>query len=112
MFSSTEIKKRSKAEERELKRAQKRNYQDLRWAVERYPISAIEWQTLLTLHGTFGKEGGRQLAHQLIPLWNLCQEKIPGGSTIPSHLWDQWKPEVHERTSSRKVRSDAGRARK
>lgn len=112
IFSTTEIKKRSKAEERELLKAEKRNYKDLRWAVDRYPITADEWATLLTLHGKHGKEGGRQLAHQLIPEWNLCQERIPGGCTIPAELWEQWKPEAVTRTSTRKVRSDAGRARK
>ena len=60
-----ETRKRSKAEERELLKAEKRNYKDLRWAVDRYPITADEWATLLTLHGKHGKEGGRQLAHQL-----------------------------------------------
>lgn len=112
VFSTTEIRKRSKAEEREIERALKRNYKDLRWAIDRYPITEGEWETLLTLHGKYGKEGGRQLAHQLIPQWNLCQERIPGGCTIPDHLWDQWKPETVARTSNRKVRSDAGRARK
>ena len=112
IFSTTEIRQRSKADERELMKAEKRNYKDLRWAVDRYPITADEWATLLTLHGKHGKEGGRQLAHQLIPEWNLCQERIPGGCTIPSELWEQWKPEAVARTSSRKVRSDAGKARK
>ena len=107
-----ETRKRSKAEERELLKAEKRNYKDLRWAVDRYPITADEWATLLTLHGKHGKEGGRQLAHQLIPEWNLCQERIPGGCTIPTELWEQWKPEAVTRTSTRKVRSDAGKARK
>ena len=112
IFSTTEIKQRSKADERELMKAEKRNYKDLRWAIDRYPITADEWATLLTLHGKHGKEGGRQLAHQLIPEWNLCQERIPGGCTIPAELWEQWKPEAVTRTSSRKVRSDAGRASK
>ena len=115
LFSTTGARKekeRTKAEERELLKAEKRNYKDLRWAVERYPITADEWATLLTLHGKHGREGGRQLAHQLIPLWSLRQEIIPGGCTIPAELWEQWKPEAVERTSTRKVRSDAGRARK
>ena len=115
IFSTTETRKekqRTKAEERELLKAEKRNYKDLRWAVDRYPITADEWATLLTLHGKHGKEGGRQLAHQLIPEWNLCQERIPGGCTIPAELWEQWKPEAVTRTSTRKVRSDAGKARK
>ncbi len=115
IFSVTEIRKekqRSKAEERELLKAERRNYKDLRWAVIRFPITASEWGELLTLHGKHGKEGGRQLAHHLIPEWNLCQERIPGGCTIPAELWEQWKPEAVARTSSRKVRSDEGRARK
>lgn len=117
LFSTTGARKekeRTKAEERELRKAEARNYKDLRWAVIRFPISAQDWEMLLKLHGRHGKEGGRQLAHQLIPEWNLCQERIPGGCTIPAELWEQWKPEAVARTSSRKVRSDAGvrRARK
>lgn len=115
IFSTTEIRKdkqRTKAEERELRKAEARNYKDIRWAVERYPISSQDWEMLLTLHGRHGKEGGRQLAHQLIPMWSLCQERIPGGCIIPAELWEQWKPEAVTRTSTRKVRSDAGRARK
>ena len=112
IFSTTEIRKQSKAEARELERARKRAYRDLRWSVDRYPITAREWEELLTLHQEFGKEGFRQLAHQLIPGWCLCQERIPGGTTIPPKLWERYKPEEVTRTSTRKVRSDAGRARK
>jgi len=106
-----ETRKRSKADERELERAEKKNYKDLRWAIERYPVNADEWQTLLTLHAKYGKEGGRQLAHQLIPMWSLCQERIPGGCPMPDEMWEQWKPASTERTSTRKVRSDAGKRR-
>ena len=74
IFSTAETRKRSRADERELERAEKKNYKDLRWAIERCPVSADEWQTLLTLHAKHGKEGGRQLAHQLIP----HVEPVPG----------------------------------
>ena len=116
VFSTTEINRQTKAEkraaERELERARKRAYRDLRWSIDRYPITAQEWEQLLTLHQEFGKEGFRQLAYQLIPGWCLCQERIPGGTTIPAELWERYKPEDTVRTSTRKVRSDAGRARK
>ena len=111
IFSTAETRKRSKADERELERAEKKNYKDLRWAIERYPVNADEWQTLLTLHAKHGKEGGRQLAHQLIPMWSLCQERIPGGCPMPDEMWEQWKPASTQRTSTRKVRSDAGKRR-
>ena len=112
VFSTTEIRKRSKAEEREQERAEKRNYKDIRWAVLRCPICEDDWETLLTLHGKYGKEGGRQLAHQLIPEWNLCQEVMEGGCKIPDRLWEKWKPQTPTTRSSRKIRSDAGKARK
>ena len=52
------------------------------------------------------------MAHRIIPEINLCQERIPGGCTIPEDLWEHWKPGPVERTSTRKVRSDSGKARK
>ena len=112
IFSTSEIRKRSKAEEREIERAEKRNYKDLRWAVMRCPITENDWEMLLTLHGKYGKEGARQVAHQLIPEWNLCQEVMPDGCTIPDKLYERWKPQTMKRTSTRKVRSDSGKARK
>ena len=113
VFSTTEIKKRSTQEEREVKRLEKIAYKDLRWAIDRYPITPAEWQTLLTLHSRHGKEGGRQLAHELIPSWSLRQESMDGGCPCPADLWKQWKPEaIGKRASTRKVRIDAGKARK
>lgn len=67
---------------------------------------------MLTLHHRYGSEGGRMMAHRIIPEINLCQERIPGGCTIPEDLWEHWKPGPVERTSTRKVRSDSGKARK
>ena len=113
VFSTQEIKKRSSAEERELKRLEKRDYRDLRHAIDRYPVTEQDWHTLLTLHSRYGREGGRQLAHELIPSWSLRQESMSGGCPCLDELWNQWKPEaVSKRASTRKVRIDAGKARK
>ena len=117
IFSSTEIRKekqRSKAEQREIERAEKRNYRDLRYAALRWPLTEDDWRVMLTLHARYGREGGREMAYRVIPDITLCQECIPGGTPIPDDLWEQWKPEAVARTSTRKVRSDAGvrRARK
>lgn len=115
IFSVNEI-KRSKADqreaERERKKMEKRAYRDLRWAVERVPLGENDWRELLTLHAQHGKEGGREMAHRLLPQWSLIQENLHGGTVCPDDLWDQWKPETVARSSNRKIRSDAGRARK
>ena len=113
IFSTTEIKKRSSQEEREIKRLEKIAYKDLRWTIDRYPVTEQDWHTLLTLHSRHGREGGRQLAHELIPSWSLRQESMSGGCPCPADLWKQWKPEaVGKRASTRKVRIDSGKARK
>ena len=113
VFSTTEIRKRSTQEEREIKRLEKIAYKDLRWAIDRYPVTEQDWHTLLTLHFRYGKEGGRELSLALIPSWSIRQESMAGGCPCPAELWNQWKPEaVGERASTRKVRIDAGKARK
>ena len=113
VFSLTETKRQTKEEERERIRLEKRDYRDLRHAIDRYPVTEQDWHTLLTLHSRYGREGARQLTFELIPSWSLRQESIPNGCPCPSDLWDQWKPEAtSERTSARKVRIDSGKARK
>ena len=107
-----ETRKRSRAQEREIERSEKRNYRDLRYAALRWPLTEDDWRVMLTLHAKYGKEGGREMAYRIIPDMVLCQERIPGGTPIPDDLWEQWKPEAVARTSTRKVRSDAGKARK
>ena len=115
VFSTTEINRRSKREEREFEkeklRMEKRAYRDARWAIETIAVDEPTWDELLTLHSKHGKEGARELGAKLIPMWSVIQEHL-GGAPIPKQLRDLYAVPTGERTSTRRVRSDAGKARK
>lgn len=111
--------------EREQLRLEKRHLKDLRWAIERSSIEASDWADLLTLQQQHGKEGPLQLFRELIPYWRDCQ-RVNGGADIPPDLFPQiaglfsrgadTAAAPSNRTkpgkgASRKVRSDAGKAR-
>ena len=113
--------------EREQIRLEKRQLRDLRWAIERSTVKATDWADLLTLQQKHGKEGPLQLWRELIPYWRDCQ-RVNRGADIPAALFpqiaglftrtdDQPAPAPATRRkpapgSSRKTRSDAGKARK
>jgi hypothetical protein len=113
-------------QEREQIRLEKRHLRDLRWAVERSSIAASDWQDLLSLQSAYGKEGPLQLWRELVPYWRQCQ-RINGGADIPPDLFPQATglfsrdsqalpaPANRQKPgkgATRKVRSDAGLARK
>ena len=119
------LQREQREQEREQIRLEKRQLRDLRWAIERSTIEASDWQDLLALQQQHGKEGPLQLFRELIPYWRDCQ-RINGGADIPPDLFPQAtglfsrgadapaapanraKP---GKGASRKVRSDAGKAR-
>jgi hypothetical protein len=108
--------------EREQVRLEKRQLRDLRWAIERSTVKASDWQDLLTLHQMHGKEGPLQLWRELVPYWRDCQ-RVNRGADLPAELFPQATgllTRITEKApanrvkaakgSSRKVRSDAGKA--
>ena len=108
--------------EREQVRLEKRQLRDLRWAIERSSVKASDWQDLLTLHQMHGKEGPLQLWRELVPYWRDCQ-RVNHGADLPAELFPQATGLLTRQTekapatrvkaakgSSRKVRSDAGKA--
>ena len=108
--------------EREQVRLEKRQLRDLRWAIERSTVKASDWQDLLTLHQMHGKEGPLQLWRELVPYWRDCQ-RVNRGADLPAELFPQATGLLTRNTdkapatrvkaakgSSRKVRSDAGKA--
>ena len=108
--------------EREQVRLEKRQLRDLRWAIERSTVKASDWQDLLTLHQMHGKEGPLQLWRELVPYWRDCQ-RVNHGADLPAELFPQATGLLTRQTekapatrvkaakgSSRKVRSDAGKA--
>ena len=108
--------------EREQVRLEKRQLRDLRWAIERSSVKASDWQDLLTLHQMHGKEGPLQLWRELVPYWRDCQ-RVNRGADLPAELFPQATGLLTRQTekapatrvkaakgSSRKVRSDAGKA--
>jgi hypothetical protein len=108
--------------EREQVRLEKRQLRDLRWAIERSTVKASDWQDLLTLHQMHGKEGPLQLWRELVPYWRDCQ-RVNRGADLPTELFPQATGLFTRQTekapatrvkaakgSSRKVRSDAGKA--
>jgi len=108
--------------EREQVRLEKRQLRDLRWAIERSTVKASDWADLLTLHQMHGKEGPLQLWRELVPYWRDCQ-RVNRGADLPVELFPQAKGLLTRTTekapatrvkaakgSSRKVRSDAGKA--
>jgi hypothetical protein len=109
--------------EREQVRLEKRQLRDLRWAIERSTVKASDWQDLLTLQQMHGKEGPLQLWRELVPYWRDCQ-RVNRGADLPAELFPQATGLLTRNTekapatrvkavkgSSRKVRSDAGKAR-
>lgn len=119
------LQREQREQEREQLRLEKRQLRDLRWAIERSTIEASDWQDLLALQQQHGKEGPLQLFRELIPYWRDCQ-RINGGADIPPDLFPQATGLFSRGTSapaapavrakpgkgaSRKVRSDAGKAR-
>ena len=115
VFSTTEINRRSKREEREFEkeklRMEKRAYRDARWAIETIAVDVATWEELLTLHARHAKEGARETGAKLIPMWSAIQDHL-GGAKIPDELWERHRVPTGERSSARRVRSDAGKARK
>ena len=113
--------------EREQIRLEKRQLRDLRWAIERSTVKATDWVDLLTLQQKHGKEGPLQLWRELVPYWRDCQ-RVNRGADIPAESFphiaglftrtdEQPAPAPATRRkpapgSSRKTRSDAGKARK
>jgi hypothetical protein len=108
--------------EREQVRLEKRQLRDLRWAIERSTVKASDWADLLTLHQMHGKEGPLQLWRELVPYWRDCQ-RVNRGADLPAELFPQATGLLTRNTekapatrvkaakgSSRKVRSDAGKA--
>ena len=108
--------------EREQVRLEKRQLRDLRWAIERSTVKASDWSDLLTLHQMHGKEGPLQLWRELVPYWRDCQ-RVNRGADLPAELFPQATGLFTRTTekapatrvkaakgSSRKVRSDAGKA--
>ena len=108
--------------EREQVRLEKRQLRDLRWAIERSSVKASDWADLLTLHQMHGKEGPLQLWRELVPYWRDCQ-RVNHGADLPAELFPQATGLLTRQTekapatrvkaakgSSRKVRSDAGKA--
>jgi hypothetical protein len=108
--------------EREQVRLEKRQLRDLRWAIERSTVKASDWADLLTLHKMHGKEGPLQLWRELVPYWRDCQ-RVNRGADLPAELFPQATGLLTRHTekapatrvkaakgSSRKVRSDAGKA--
>jgi hypothetical protein len=108
--------------EREQVRLEKRQLRDLRWAIERSTVKASDWADLLTLHHMHGKEGPLQLWRELVPYWRDCQ-RVNRGADLPAELFPQATGLLTRNTekapatrvkaakgSSRKVRSDAGKA--
>ena len=110
VFSSTELKKRSREDEREEKRIRKRFYSDLRFAVDRLPLQESDWRDLIGMHHEFGKEGPMQLRHSLIPSWRLRQD-ILNGAPMPDDLLTIWGTDAPVEPITRKVRSDKGKRR-
>jgi hypothetical protein len=123
----TALQRDQREQEREQLRLEKRQLRDLRWAIERSTVKATDWQDLLTLQQAHGKEGPLQLWRELVPYWRDCQ-RVNRGADIPAALFpqiaglfsrtdDQPSPAPATRRkpapgSSRKTRSDAGKARK
>ena len=114
------LQREQREQEREQIRLEKRQLRDLRWAIERSTIEASDWQDLLALQQAHGKEGPLQLFRELIPYWRDCQ-RVNGGADIPPDLFPQATgifsrgkaPAARAkpgRGSSRKTRSDAGKA--
>jgi len=111
--------------EREQLRLEKRQLRDLRWAIERSTVKATDWTDLLTLQQAHGKEGPLQLWRELVPYWRDCQ-RVNRGADIPAECFPQIAglftrtdqppaPATRRKPaagSSRKTRSDAGKARK
>ena len=108
--------------EREQVRLEKRQLRDLRWAIERSTVKASDWADLLTLHQMHGKEGPLQLWRELVPYWRDCQ-RVNRGADLPAELFPQATGLLTRNTekapatrvkaakgSTRKVRSDAGKA--
>ena len=108
--------------EREQVRLEKRQLRDLRWAIDRSSVKASDWADLLTLHQMHGKEGPLQLWRELVPYWRDCQ-RVNHGADLPAELFPQATGLLTRQTekapatrvkaakgSSRKVRSDAGKA--
>ena len=108
--------------EREQVRLEKRQLRDLRWAIERSSVKASDWQDLLTLMQCHAKEGPLQLWRELVPYWRDCQ-RVNHGADLPAELFPQATGLLTRQTekapatrvkaakgSSRKVRSDAGKA--
>jgi len=108
--------------EREQVRLEKRQLRDLRWAIERSTVKASDWADLLTLHQIHGKEGPLQLWRELVPYWRDCQ-RVNRGADLPAELFPQATGLLTRNTekapatrvkaakgSTRKVRSDAGKA--
>ena len=122
MFTSARYRKDQRAAEREQVRLEKRQLRDLRWAIERSTVKASDWADLLTLHQMHGKEGPLQLWRELVPYWRDCQ-RVNRGADLPAELFPQATGLFTRNTekapaarvkaakgSSRKVRSDAGKA--
>ena len=122
MFTSARDRKDQREAEREQVRLEKRQLRDLRWAIERSTIKASDWADLLTLHKMHGKEGPLQLWRELVPYWRDCQ-RVNRGADLPAELFPQATGLLTRHTekapatrvkaakgSSRKVRSDAGKA--
>lgn len=119
------LQREQRDQEREQLRLEKRQLRDLRWAIERSTIEASDWADLLALQAAHGKEGPLQVWRELVPYWRACQ-RCNGGADIPPELFPQAtglfsrgadspaapvnraKP---GKGASRKVRSDAGKAR-
>lgn len=110
VFSTTELKKRTREDEREEKRIRKRFYADLRFAIDRLPLQESDWRDLISFHQEFGKEGPLQLRHSLIPSWRMRQE-ILGGDPMPEDLLKIWGVDAPAEPVTRKVRSDKGKRR-
>jgi len=121
----TALQRDQREAEREQLRLEKRQLRDLRWAIERSTVKATDWADLLTLQQAHGKEGPLQLWRELVPYWRDCQ-RVNRGADIPAELFPQIAglftrtdqppaPATRRKpaaSSSRKTRSDAGKARK
>lgn len=119
------LQREQREQEREQIRLEKRHLRDLRWAIERSTVESSDWRDLLALQAAHGKEGPLQLWRELVPYWRQTQ-RINGGADIPPDLFPQATglfsrgadspaaPATRAKPgkgASRKVRSDAGKAR-
>jgi hypothetical protein len=102
----------AREQERETIRLEKRMLRDLRWTAERSRLRESDWQDLLRLHQSYGKEGPNQLWLELIPYWSQSQ-RLNGGVPCPAALQPQWLVEINcKKSAHTSVTRPANTARK